>query len=306
MDILTNQPITKRISRLIEAAERVARGDLTIRIEDTCPDELGHLEVAFNRMVNDLNQLHESRTLLSRTMSPAIRQSLLENGLDFRSTSKIVSVLFIDIRNFTQLTESQDTEQIVFLLNDFYTTIVNQVHISGGIVGKYAGDSVLAFFGAPQSEAPQETSVKALLTALALQDAVADVSDRWRMAGMPAVRIGMGISIGPVIAGPIGSAAQFEYSIIGDVVNLASRLQGLTRSLNGFDIILSRDVYDALTDTITNQIGVIELDHFREMDEATRLKNFFNFIDLGEVLVKGKKEPVWVYGFPERRLLRPP
>jgi class 3 adenylate cyclase len=301
MEPLPNQQITKRINRLVEAAHHIAQGDLTIQVEENETDEFGNLEQAFNQMVKDLSQLHESRELLSRTMSPAIRQSLIENGLDFRSTGKIVSVLFIDIRNFTQLIETHDTKQVFFLLNDFYTTIINQVHISDGIVGKYAGDSVLAFFGAPEARPPQETSVKALLTALALQDAVAEVSDRWVEMGMPSIQIGMGITIGPVIAGPIGSAAQFEYTIIGDAVNLAARLQSLTRSLDGFDIILSREVYDSLSHTITDQVGVIDLDTFRGLEPAARHKHFFNFVDLGEVLVKGKRDPVWVYGFPERR-----
>jgi adenylate cyclase len=222
------------MEQIIQAAEQVARGNLTIRIDDESNDEIGQLVRSFNNMVQNLDHLQRSGDLLSRTMSPSVRQSLLERGLDFRGITQEVSVLFIDIRDFTRLTESyHSTEQLVFFLNDYYTTIANQVHVGGGIIGKYAGDSILAYFGAPDPEPPAKSATAALLTALALQDAIEELSERWNYLGLPPIRVGIGLSIGSVVAGPIGSEQQFEYTVIGDPVNLAARLQDLTRNVAG-------------------------------------------------------------------------
>jgi adenylate cyclase len=223
----------------------------------------------------------------------------MEKGLDFRGIVQQVSVLFVDIRDFTHITElHHNTEQLVFFLNDYYTTIANQVHGGGGIIGKYGGDSILAYFGAPQPEPSSKSAVSALLTALALQDAIQIMSDNWEFLGMPPIRIGIGISQGPVIAGPIGSAEQFEYTVIGDAVNLASRLQALTRNVDGYNIIISAEVYEALEEKLKQQIQIFSPEGYEMLTELEKIRRPIQFIDLGEVLVKGKKGPVHVYGVP--------
>lgn len=294
--------VVRRIEQIIRAAEQVAQGNLAIRIDNESEDEIGRLVQSFNNMVKNLDQLQRSGDLLSRTMSPAVRQSLLEKGLDFRGITQVVSVLFIDIRDFTRITESHhDTEHLVFFLNDYYTTIANQVHSGGGIIGKYAGDSILAFFGAPAPEPAPKSSTAALLTALALEDAIEDMSERWSVLGLPPIQVGMGLSIGPVVAGPIGSAQQFEYTVIGDAVNLAARLQALTRNVDGYNIILSLEAYEALEQRVKNQIQVVSSTVYEHMNEKERARRPVLFVDLGEVLVKGKRGPVHVYGIPDIR-----
>ncbi len=296
---LTRQLIG-RVERIIQAAEKVARGNLTIRIDDESDDEIGRLVTAFNQMVNNLERLHQHQDLLSRTMSPAVRQSLIENGLDFRGITQTVSVLFVDIRDFTLLTEAHhNPEQLIFFLNDYYSTIANQVHGGGGIIGKYGGDSIMAYFGAPTPEPPAKTSVAALLTALALHYAIETLSERWQVLGLPPIKIGIGIAHGPVIAGPIGSAEQFEYTVIGDVVNLAARLQALTRNVSGYSIILSSEAYEALEEKLKSQIKITTPDAVLTLSEQDKMHQPIQLIDLGEVLVKGKKGPVHVYGVPD-------
>lgn len=251
-------------------------------------------------MVNNLDRLHHHQDLLSRTLSPAVRQSLMERGLDFRGITQTVSVLFVDIRDFTRITEAHHSpEQLVFFLNDYYSTIASQVHGGGGIIGKYGGDSIMAYFGAPTPEAPAKTSVAALLTALALQDAMAILSERWQVLGLPPIQAGIGIAHGPVIAGPIGSAEQFEYTVIGDVVNLAARLQALTRNVSGYSIILSFETYEALEEKLKNQIQITTPQAYQALSGQDKIRRPIQLIDLGEVLVKGKKGPVHVYGVPD-------
>jgi class 3 adenylate cyclase len=294
--------IDRRVKAVIAAAEKVAEGDFSVRIDDNQhDDEIGRFVRVFNQMVTNLDHLHHSRDLLSRTMSPAVRQSLIEKGLDFRGLTQVVSILFVDIRGFTPITEMhhQNTEHLVIFLNDYYITVANQIHSGGGIIGKYGGDSILAYFGAPNPESPEKSSTAALLTALALQDAIEELSDRWVILGFPSIRVGIGISIGRVVAGPIGSEEQFEYTVIGDAVNLAARLQDLTRNVAGLNIIISSDVYEALEQKIRDQIQVISAEQFGAMDHKELAQRPVQFVDLGEVLVKGKKGPVHVYGIPE-------
>ncbi len=298
--LLIIRQITRRINQITNAAEQVAQGEFNIRIDDESDDVIGRLVRAFNQMVTNLDHLHQSRDLLSRTMSPAVRQSLIEKGLDFRGIAQIVSILFIDIRDFTRITERYNTEQVVFFLNDYYTSIANQVHIGGGIIGKYGGDSILAFFGPPNPEQPPEKSATAaLLTALALQDTIEELSWRWAILGLPSIRVGMGISVGPVVAGPIGSKEQFEYTVIGDAVNLAARLQALTRNVSRYSIILSAEAYEILEARVKNQLQVVSQESYEALDEKEKAHRPVQLVDLGEVLVKGKKGPTHVYGIPD-------
>lgn len=291
--------ISRRINRVITAAEQVARGDLTIHIEETSQDEFGRLARAFNQMVRNLDHLQRSRDLLSRTMSPAVRQSLIERGLDFRGITQTVCILFIDIWDFTRITEIYQAEQLVFFLNDYYTTIANQVHLGGGIIGKYGGDSILAYFGAPDPQSATKSATGALLTSLALHDSIEQLSDRWSVLGLPHIRVGMGLSIGQVVAGPVGSEQQFEYTVIGDTVNLAARLQDLTRSIKGYSIILATEVYEALDALVKNQIRVVSVDDYDMLGERQKAWQPVQFVDLGLVSVKGKQGPVHVYGIPD-------
>ncbi len=296
--VLITRRVIERIETIIQAAEKVARGDFTIQIDDSHGDEIGRLVRAFNQMVKDLDSIHNSRDLLSRTMSPSVRQSLIERGLDFRGITQVVGVLFIDIKGFTRITEKHNTERLVFFLNDYYTTIAKQVHSGGGIIGKYAGDSILAFFGAPTPQSAEQSATQALLTALALRDAIAELSDRWTFLGMPPVRVGIGVSIGPVVAGPVGSVEQFEYTVIGDSVNLAARLQDLTRNVEGYGMMISADVYDVLAERLKSQIEIKTLDERESFKDNSLNSPLIRFVDFGDVLVKGKKGPVHVYAIP--------
>jgi adenylate cyclase len=297
--LLITRQISRRIDQISRAAEQVAQGDFTIRVDDNLNDEIGRLGRAFDQMVADLDELHQSYDLLSRTLSPAVRQSLIETGLDFRGITQIVSILFVDIRDFTRLTEGHSTEQVVFFLNDYYSTIASQVQSGGGIIGKYGGDSILAYFGAPTPEPPSKSSTAALLTALALQETIEELNERWTILGLPPIRVGMGLSIGSVVTGPIGSEEQFEYTVIGDAVNLASRLQDLTRNVPGYGIMISKEVYEALEQKIKDQIQVISLESYEALDHIEKLRRPTVFVDLGLVLVKGKRGPVHVYAIPD-------
>jgi class 3 adenylate cyclase len=138
-----------------------------------------------------------------------------------------------------------------------------------------------------------------VLTSLALQEAIENLSDRWLILGLPQIRVGMGLSVGPVVAGPIGSEEQFEYTVIGDSVNLASRLQDLTRSIQGYGIILTTDVYNALDETVQEQIRIASVEEYEQFTRQEKARRPVQCIDLGLVSIRGKQGPVHVYGIPD-------
>ena len=299
LGLLIAQQLSRRIDQVINATEEVAQGNLSVRVDDTSDDEIGQLARVFNQMIENLDDMQRSRDLVGRTMSPSVRKSLIEKGLDFRGIIQDVCILFVDIWDFTHITEGYNTEQLVFFLNDYYTTIASQVHLGGGIIGKYGGDSILAYFGAPDPAPVTQSTTEAVLTALALQESIENLSDRWSILGLPPIRVGMGLSVGPVVAGPIGSEEQFEYTVIGDTVNLASRLQDLTRSIQGYGIILTTEVYEALDDMVKDQIRIAGIEEYDQFTTKEKARQPVQCIDLGLVSVKGKQGPVHVYGIPD-------
>ena len=178
-----------------------------------------------------------------------------------------MTVLFSDIRGFTTVTEQGQPEAIVGTLNEYFTRMVDLVFQHRGTLDKFVGDMVMALFGAPLDD--DEHAEHAVQTALAMVDELEVLNGRWAAEGRPTLDIGIGINTGPMIAGNIGSEAIMSYTVIGDAVNLGSRLESLNKEY-GTRIIIS---------------------------EATRrqLKDRYDLRVLGDVIVKGKSEAVSIF-----------
>ncbi len=178
-----------------------------------------------------------------------------------------MTVLFSDIRGFTAVSEHAQPEAIVGMLNEYFTRMVEIVFAHHGTLDKFVGDMVMALFGAPLDD-PRHAD-HAVEAALDMVDALAVLNARWQAEGRPALDIGIGINTGPMIAGNIGSNAIMSYTVIGDAVNLGSRLESLNKQY-GTRIIIS---------------------------EATRkqLSCACEIRPLGDVVVKGKTEPVAIF-----------
>jgi adenylate cyclase len=179
-----------------------------------------------------------------------------------------VSVLFSDIRSYTTLTEKADAHQIVDMLNEYFTYMVDVVFHHGGILDKFIGDAIMAVFGAPFSR-PDVDPVNAVSTALDMQVQLAAYNEERRARGQRPIDIGIGISTGEVVCGNIGSEKRMDYTAIGDGVNLASRLEGATKQY-GARIMIS----EFTRDKVASRFVMRELDRIR---------------------VKGKHHPVRVY-----------
>jgi adenylate cyclase len=153
-----------------------------------------------------------------------------------------VAVLFCDLRGFTSASERQPPEEVVRQLNEYFEVMVAVIHAHGGVVDKYVGDAIMAVFGAPAGR--PDDARRAVRAALAMEHALRMHNARRHMDGLPSLRIGVGVHYGDVVAGNIGTTSHAQYTVIGDVVNLASRLESATRN-HGVSVLVSREAKEA-------------------------------------------------------------
>jgi adenylate cyclase len=158
-----------------------------------------------------------------------------------------VTVLFSDIRSFTSISENMDPRELLDFLNEYFTGMVESVLLHHGVVDKFIGDAIMAVFGAPVPE--PDDPLNAVRAALSMRQRLSKINEDFRARGLPEIRTGIGLHAGQVVAGNMGHADRMEYTVIGDAVNLASRLEGMTKELN-CDIIVSEDLYQKVKDHV--------------------------------------------------------
>lgn len=206
-------------------------------------------------------------------LAPAVIEKLVqgETKLELGGVKRELTILFSDIRGFTSLSEKMKPEELVPFLNEYLTAMTDIVLSSEGVVDKYIGDAIMAFWGAPIVQ--NDHAVRAAMTAVRMKRKLAELQDSWSTSGKPKIDIGIGLNTGEVLVGNMGSRQRFDYTVIGDDVNLASRLEGLTK-----------------------QYGVTAL-----ISESTRKKLGETFIvrELDLVAVKGRTKPVRIYELVE-------
>ncbi len=230
LSILVARSIVQPLGQLQQAMQRVGQNDLNVHLLPASNDELGFLVEGFNDMVSGLRRAETLRNLLNLYISPEVAREALEHGTRLGGQVVECSVLFSDIRGFTALSEQISAQALIALLNRYMSRMVNIVIAHGGIVNKFGGDSVLAVFGTPLNPA-EDHAARAVRTALQMRQALEAFNTEQVQQGEPQLRIGIGIASGPVVAGNVGGEGRIEYTVIGDTVNLASRLQDLTKDL---------------------------------------------------------------------------
>ena len=239
-------PSLAPIRDLAAATKRVAAGNYTERLPVVQDDDLGALAASFNRMQAGLAERQRLQAAFGTYVDPALAARLLEQGDDvFTGERRQVTVMFIDIRDFTPFAEAHSAEDTVARLNALFEIVVPAVVDAGGHVNKFLGDGALAVFGAPNDLAGHADA--AVRAALLIQSLVAE-----RFAG--ALRIGIGINTGVVIAGTIGGGGKLEFTLIGDTVNVAARVEQLTKT-TGDGILLTAQSVDAL---VARPAGLID------------------------------------------------
>jgi adenylate cyclase len=263
--------LSRPILQLAQDADRVEKGDYTPQpgMALDRPDELGQLSRSFQHMTAGLAERDKVRDLLGKVTSPAIAAELTRRKLMLGGEEKKVTILFSDLRNFTPLSESLAPGELLEVLNAYLTSVSQIVDQHRGVVDKYIGDALMALFGAPLEM--EDQADQALTAALEMRAALADLNQRLFQPKGFILGFGIGIHTGVVVAGNVGSPERYNYTVIGDDVNVASRLQTLTRNPD----------YD--TDIIVSDATLREC----TMRFQTRA--------LGEASVKGKQQPVLIH-----------
>jgi len=236
--------VVRTLRRLVEGAKAVEAGELTYSVPVRTNDEVGELAAAFNRMVEGLRAKERIKDTFGKFLDPRIVAGLIEAtpGEADHAERRVVTVFFSDIENFTPLSEQLTATALVNLLNHYFAAATRVIRASNGIVDKYIGDAIMAFWAPPFVPGDQHAE-SACLAALQQQEAIAalqaelpDILGFRRNAPRFAVR--MGIATGEVVVGTIGSEVSKSFTVIGDTVNLASRLEGVNK-VYGTRIIVS-------------------------------------------------------------------
>lgn len=225
------------------------------------------LQINYGFFIESRNKRHLSR-IFGQYIPPSLVEEMDASGeeVSLEGESREMSVLFSDVRGFTTISESLDARELTQLMNEFLTPVTRTIQEYRGTVDKYMGDAVMAFWGAPLRD--QEHARNAVLAGLGMIEAVNKLKQPFATRGWPAIEVGVGVASGEMNVGNMGSEFRIAYTVMGDVVNLGSRLEGLTKQY-GVSMIVS--------------------------DATAALLPDFAFRELDLVRVKGKQEPVAIF-----------
>ncbi|WCL50043.1 adenylate/guanylate cyclase domain-containing protein [Leptospira sp. GIMC2001] len=259
--------ISEPILTLVTASKNIESGNYHLELKPETRDEIGILTNSFQSMSQGLEEREKLKVSFGRFVNDEIAELSMKGQLKVGGEKKECAILFSDIRSFTSISEKLRPEEVVEFLNQYMSAMVSCVKNNRGYVDKFIGDAIMATWGALKSSGNiSQDSVKA---ALDMRFALLKFNQGRGTAKKPSLRIGIGLNYGPVISGQIGSDEKMEYTVIGDAVNLASRVEGLTKDLS-LDIIVSESIYN-------------------------NTKKLFNYYDLPAISVKGKEKPQKIY-----------
>ena len=272
--------VSRPVQQLAAHTRNVATGDYTQRIDLDREDELGQLATAFNQMTAGLAERDKVRNLLGMVVSPEIATQLLHSDLKLGGEEREVTVLFCDLRDFTSFSEKMAPTEVLTLLNRYLDRMSGIIERHGGVIDKFIGDAIMALFGAPV--AAPEAPARAVAAARDMAQALESLNGELRAEGKPMLAFGIGINTARIVAGNMGSKTRLNYTVIGDGVNLASRLEGLTKEpAYATQIIVSE----------ATLAGITPRPFARE---------------LGEVKVKGKSDAVKIFALSPKGESRMP
>lgn len=262
-----SRSISDPLKRLVGATQTIRAGNYDLKLETTSRDETGELTNAFNEMASGLKEREHLKGAFGKFVNEEVAKMVMRGDLALGGETKTATVFFSDIRSFTSISEKLTPHEVVGFLNEYMTLMVEIVHKYNGVVDKFIGDAIMAIWGAPVTR-PNDVE-NAVNATLEMRAALQKFNVGRGSKSKPIIRIGMGLNTGDLLAGQIGSNDRLEYTVIGDTVNLASRIEGLNKAF-GTDILISEHTYELV-------------------------KKKFSCVQLQKIKVKGKDEAQRVY-----------
>jgi class 3 adenylate cyclase len=261
LSVLLSDSIVAPIRHLRAATDQIRGGDYSARVPVLATDEAGRLAESFNQMSVGLSERELLRDAFGAFVDHDLAERILREGTDLAGEEVEVSILFLDVRGFTTMSEQAEARAVVAKLNDLYEHVVPIVLRHGGHANKFIGDGMLAVFGAPIPH--DDHADRAVAAAI---DIALAVRERYRGE----LRVGLGVNSGPALVGTIGGGGRLDFTVIGDTVNTASRVESATRRTDD-DLLISGATHLRLT------------------------RDFDGFVARPPMELKGKARPVAVY-----------
>jgi class 3 adenylate cyclase len=236
LSLVLADAVSGPIIDLRNATRRVGAGDLSVRVPVVSTDETGELAAAFNAAVAGLAERERLREAFGAFVHPTVTERVLSEGTDLRGEEIELSILFLDVRGFTEFAERADPHEVVARLNGLYDAVVPVIERHGGHANKFVGDGLLAVFGAPQRQPDHAARAFA---------AARDIARLVRDGIGGGLRVGLGVNSGRVVVGTIGGGGRRDFTVIGEPVNTAAHVEAATR-LTGDDILITETTLRAL------------------------------------------------------------
>ena len=240
---LVSRSIAQPLKNMLDAVEKIRDGDYDSRIRVLGNDEIGVLGDAGNDMIRGLAEREMLRTTFGKYVTPEIRDEILSGRIPLEGERREATVMFADLRNFTPFVETTPPEEAISGMRTYFTAMHRAIRLHRGLVLQFVGDEIEVVFGVPVHF--EDHSDAAVLAALEMRRALKELNRQRSIQGKPAFAHGIGIHSGNVLAGNSGSEEQSAYALIGNTVNVASRIQGLTKEL-GCDILASQETVERL------------------------------------------------------------
>ncbi len=265
--------LTNPILKLVDASHEVEKGNYHVNLPVGAHDEIGILTNSFNSMTKGLDEREKMKDAFGKFVNKDIAELAMKGEIKLGGERKYCAIFFSDIRSFTSISEKLEPEEVVEFLNQYMTEMVRCVNNSHGIVDKFIGDAIMATWGALHHD---DMAVEnAINGTLMMRSALLKFNKGRGGDKKPIIQIGCGINSGYVISGQIGSNERLEYTVIGDAVNLASRIEALNKPF-GTDILISEEAY-------------------------SKVKDIFHVEKMQSIKVKGKEEPQVIYAVLGRK-----
>ena len=253
------------VSKLRQAMQRVEQGELDTNLPILSSDEFIDLYLGFNRMTDGLVERERLHDAFGRYVSPELAEQIRKDGIQMTGQTIDATVMFCDIRNYTRMSSNMQPTEVVNLLNHYFAMVEPIVKAEGGWINKFLGDGFMAVFGAP---VPRKDHVDcAVRASVQIRETTHHFNEKF--PDIPNVSVGIGLECGDMVAGSIGSPDRIEFTVIGDAVNVASRIESLNKELST-TILVSENIKSAVGDN-------------------------YEWRTMPPTHVKGKSEPIQIY-----------